>query len=394
MNPTVFFIEKEPCRELHAHILNHLPKMQHWYEWQGCELVYLPLHELASVDWNSIHDYLAYQYPVLNRPEFEEVLGTLREPAHMLVNKLLQQTNLQDSAGRAFLLYTNRTLQKKVNPYKVLAQYLPQQNTVEEFFLDGFKNLWEIQEPVKNRYQNDVHFSIDSAAPSLSRNFDLELCEASDSSFQAEDEFIPILSDDVKEHIEAIMRVGDKSTIVNVLVHLLNNLNPYFRADQKSVLKMLEKNWSQYAVAQHSSRIMIDKHAKIFLTDFGNMEIKMPPLPKTLYLFYLRHPEGVACKDLSDHKAVLEQIYSKISNSSNPEQIIRSINDLVDLRENSIHEKFSRIKEAFVKVMALSIAKPYLIAGPRGGVKKIDLDQSLISYDLGQEQELRDQFKL
>ena len=360
--------------------------MQHWYEWQGCELVYLPLHELASVEWNSIHEYLAYQYPVLNRPEFEEVLGTLREPAHMLVNRLLLQTNLQGSAGKAFLLYTNGILQRNVNPYEVLAQYRPEQNTVEEFFLDGFRKLWEIRNPVSEPDQNNTFFSLDFVESSITRNSDFELCEIPDSSLKADDEFIPILSDDVKEHIEAIMRVADKSTILDVLVHLLNNLNPYFKADQESVIKMLEKNWSQYAVAQRSSRILIDKYAKIFLTDFGNMEIKMPPLPKTLYLFYLRHPEGVAYKYLSNHRAELEQIYSKISNSSNPEQIMRSINDLVDLRENSIHEKFSRIKEAFVKVMDLSVAKPYLITGPRGGVKKIDLDQGLITYDLARQQ--------
>ena len=386
MKPTVFYVEKEPCPELHAHILKHLPRMQHWYEWQGCELVYLPLHELASVEWNSIHDYLAYQYPVLNRPEFEEVLGTLKEPAHMLINRLLQQTNLQGSNGKAFLLYTNTRLQQEANQYEILAGYLPEQNTVEEFFQDGFTKLWDIQKPVSLPNQNNILFSKDFTDSSLVGESDFELHPISEESLQVEDEFIPILSEDVKIHIDSILRIGDKSVILDVLVHMLNNLNTYFKANHRSVLKMLEKHWSQYAVAQQSSRILIDRHAKIFLTDFGNMEIKMSPLPKTLYLFYLRHPEGVALPFLSDHRDELEQIYSKISNSSNPEQIQKSINNLVNIGENYIHEKCSKVKEAFVNVMNPSIAKPYLISGPRGGIKKIDLDRSLVTYDLPQQQ--------
>ena len=386
MKPTVFYVEKEPCPELHAHILKHLPRMQHWYEWQGCELVYLPLHELASVEWNSIHDYLAYQYPVLNRPEFEDVLGTLKEPAHMLINRLLQQTNLQGSVGKAFLLYTNQALQQSANQYEILAGYLPAQNTVEEFFQDGFTKLWNIQKPLSLPDQNNILFSKDFSDSSLGREPDSELYQISEESLEVQDEFIPILSEDVKIHIDSILRIADKSVILDVLVHLLNNLNPYFKANHGSVLKMLEKHWLQYSVAQQSSRIMIDRHAKIFLTDFGNMEIKMSPLPKTVYLFYLRHPEGIVLKYFSDHRQELEQIYSKIANSSNPEEIRSSINNLVNPIHNSIHEKFSRVKEAFAKVMDLSIAGPYLISGPRGGIKKIDLDRSLVTYDLPQQQ--------
>ena len=116
----------------------------------------------------------------------------------------------------------------------------------------------------------------------------------------------------------------------------------------------------------------------------------MTPLPKTLFLFYLRHPEGVAFKFLSDHREELEQIYSKITNSSNPEKIQNSITSLVDPTSNSINENCSRVKEAFVCLMDKSIADCYLIKGPKGELKKIDLDPNLVIYDIPQLQGCRD----
>ena len=55
-----------------------------------------------------------------------------------------------------------------------------------------------------------------------------------------------------------------------------------------------------------------------------------------------------------------------------------SINALVDPLDNSKHEKFSRIKEAFLSVMDDSIAKHYYITGERGMPKRVELSQDLI----------------
>lgn len=352
--------------------------MQYWHEWQGCELVYLPLHELASVEWDSINDYLAYQFPVLNNPAFEKVLGTLKEPAHMLINKVLVQTNLQETDGKAFLLFTNDILQKNTNQYEILAKYLPEQNTVEKFFLEGFTRLSQIR---RNGTSNKVGASFSpSQFHSITENISTFLPDTGIDTEEEEDERIPIISNEVKSRIDTILKIGDKSAIIEIMVHLLNNLNPYLKVNQASVLKMLEKHWSEYAVAKQSSRIFIDKHSRIFLTDFGNIEIKMTPLPKTLFVFYLQRPDGVAFKYLSDHRQELERIYSKVSNSSRPTEIRERINYLVDASNNSMHEKCTRVKEAFVKKMDIALVEPYIIAGPRGGIKKINLDQSLITW--------------
>lgn len=383
MKPTVFYVEKEPCPELHEHILKHLPRMQYWYEWQGCELVYLPLHQLASVEWNSVREYLSYQFPVLNRPEFSEVLGTLKEPAHLLVNRLLVQANLQHEKGRAFLLYTDRSLQQLSRQFEILGRYQPDINTVEEFFFSGFRQLEKrMEEPKVSLFCITRESKID-----VSSDFSDDIYQETEHAIH--DEEIPI-SAEIKAQVDKLMQIGDRTAVLDVVVHLLNNLNPYLKADNASVLKMLQRHWSQYAVAGRPSRLLIDAHTRIYLTDFGNKEVRMTPLPKTVFLFYLRHPEGIAFPYLSDHRNELEQIYSRITNRSNTEEIRQSIADLVNPLNNSINEKCARIKEAFVKIMDISIAANYIVHGPRGGMKTISLDRNLVTFDVPQLQGCRD----
>lgn len=131
------------------------------------------------------------------------------------------------------------------------------------------------------------------------------------------------------------------------------------------------------------SSLLITEDFRIFLPDYNNMEIKMPTLSKALYFFYLRHPEGVLFKELRDHKAELSEIYRTISPLENMDKIEKSIDDIIDSTKNSVNEKCSRIKAAFVSQFNDNLAKNYYITGGAGEQKKITLDRSLIQDRLG-----------
>lgn len=108
------------------------------------------------------------------------------------------------------------------------------------------------------------------------------------------------------------------------------------------------------------SKIEITVDYKIMLSDYGK-EVKMTPLQRTLYIFYLRHPEGVAFKMLSAYYDELLAIYKMLSNREDLEKQQHSIRRLVDATDNAINEKCSRIKEAFLKVVDDFIAQNYYI---------------------------------
>ena len=122
-------------------------------------------------------------------------------------------------------------------------------------------------------------------------------------------------------------------------------------------------------------------YGRIFLTDYNNMEIKMHPLSKAIYLLFLRHPEGIPFSYLPDYRSELLHMYELISGRDSREDIRRSIDDVTDPTRNSINEKCSRIKQAFLREFDDSIAHNYYITGGRGEAKKILLPQEMINWD-------------
>lgn len=126
------------------------------------------------------------------------------------------------------------------------------------------------------------------------------------------------------------------------------------------------------------SRLVITKDFRIFLSDYNNMEITMSPLPKAVYLLFLKHPEGISFKRLRDYYTELLDIYKQISNRVIESNIESSIRDLTDPTKNSINEKCARIREAFFKQFDSAYAQHYYITGKRGEPKKITLPRELV----------------
>ena len=128
------------------------------------------------------------------------------------------------------------------------------------------------------------------------------------------------------------------------------------------------------------SRIRITEQFKIILPDYGNEEIKMGPLPKTVFLFFLRHPEGVMFSHLQDYRDELLWIYGHLCTNDDPQKMEDSINRLIDPFDNSISEKCANVKKAFIVKMADNIALNYYISGEQGEKKSIPLDRNLVEW--------------
>ena len=126
------------------------------------------------------------------------------------------------------------------------------------------------------------------------------------------------------------------------------------------------------------SRLVMNEDFKIVLPDFNNMEIEMTPLPKSLFILFLRHPQGINLKLLIDYKKELLEIYKLLSYRETYFGIVDSIDRICNPFEGSINEKLSRIKEAFLRRMSMDTAKYYIVTGERGMKKKIEIDRSLI----------------
>lgn len=129
------------------------------------------------------------------------------------------------------------------------------------------------------------------------------------------------------------------------------------------------------------SHLRITCRKKIILDDFDFREVRMDTLTKAVYLLFLRHPEGIRFKELSEHVAELEELYMSITDRTDIVAIRRSIGSLTDPLNNSINEKVSKVKKAFRNTVDDRIARFYYIDGNQGAAKGIALDRSLVIWE-------------
>ena len=128
------------------------------------------------------------------------------------------------------------------------------------------------------------------------------------------------------------------------------------------------------------SKLTITNDGAVMLSDCGK-EIKMEPLVKAVYLLYLRHPEGIAFKNLPDYREELKELYCKIKPFGLNERVIKSIEDVTNPTLNSINEKCSRIKATFQAEVDASLVDHYYITGKSGEEKKITLPRNLVIWE-------------
>lgn len=186
----------------------------------------------------------------------------------------------------------------------------------------------------------------------------------------------PIDMKDIAENVKKEIEVLKEGGYYELLLHTLGS-------EIVDELKRVE-------LAPSLSRMQITDDFKIRLTDYDK-EVRLTPLQKTLYLFYLRHPEGVEFKHLSAYYDEILDIYKVLSNREDWEKQKESVRRLVDVTDNAINEKCSRIKEAFLSVADDLIARNYYITLQevemrfKGHIsvkrlKKVTLPRELVTY--------------
>lgn len=129
------------------------------------------------------------------------------------------------------------------------------------------------------------------------------------------------------------------------------------------------------------SRLLITKDYRFILIDDNHKEIDLTPVHKAVYLLFLNHPEGIEFKKLSEYRDELLHYYMATARLMDKQAIEKSVDMLVNPFNNSINEKCSRIKQAFLREFDDSIARNYYITGGRGEAKKIVLPQEMVIWD-------------
>ena len=126
------------------------------------------------------------------------------------------------------------------------------------------------------------------------------------------------------------------------------------------------------------SPILFDEEYNISLPLYPNVTITLEPLPKSLYILFLLHPEGIVLKDIQSYEAELKRIYSHVSGLRNPSVINRVLSTLLDPTDNPLHKNLSIIRRSFTSKLNYSIARNYIPAHGRTKAHNIPLESEYV----------------
>jgi hypothetical protein len=156
---------------------------------------------------------------------------------------------------------------------------------------------------------------------------------------------------------------------------------------RERIVKLRQRGIAEYLLEQlihpdnRLSRLVVTKDYRIVLPDYNDMEIKMEPLVKAIFLLFLNHPEGIAFKFLPDYRKELTAIYNKLKPWGLTDRALQSIEDVTNPLLNSINEKCSRIRAAFINDVDSTLLDNYIVTGKSGDVKKISIPRNLITWE-------------
>ena len=137
----------------------------------------------------------------------------------------------------------------------------------------------------------------------------------------------------------------------------------------------------RFEVTQQVSRIAIRGiRREIYLIDFGNAQFKFTPLEKTVYFFFLNHPEGVEFNRVQDYYQEMHDIYSELAPTKTSEQIEASVSALCSPLDSSLSEKVSKIRSKIISVVGDRMSEYYIIAGENSSPKRIGIDRGLVEF--------------
>lgn len=342
------YIASEEDKALTELFEKHPEVLEGWGKMIGFQIVYLPLLIKRLKDKR----VLQYRAPYLNDAELSDV---------SIGNDFLLQY-LENPADREKikqgLIRTENIHRGTDGKDKALNRFYPLSSVCDEPIADQLFRIGRQIASEQAEYQKQLP-RYDDEGDELDEIDDWEAAPDADTdadeSFnsQQDDENIDDLLEEVRERIAKLRQRGISEYVLEQLIHPDDRL----------------------------SRMVITEDWRIMLPDYNNMEIKMEPLVKAVYLLFLQHPEGIVFKKLPDYRQELTEIYARLRPLGLSDRAMQSIEDVTNPLLNSINEKCARIRGAFLSQFDNHMAKSYYIDGNRGEAKKISLPRSLVTWE-------------
>ena len=378
----------------------------------------LPLDTIYFIEskWN----YLLNEFVCTHKGKIEKLLSENTEGLFSYKLEIISLNNLQNPLLQKNLSdlhpewkqpldfsYLDKPLQDREKQYQeeMLRRLMSKQPIYEDTFIA--RTIPRENDDSYDFYSIDISLCTETLAVNLFQKFvhDLNYTNLSiygENDFwqncNIRDEFLQvecnlpfgdsIIRSDSSETSRGIISISSGKEIENLQVttqlrdlamRIKQEVDTYQRNNGINVLlenKFAEfiKSFEHFEVKPLSS-LEINSTYSIRLPEFAK-EIKMHTFPKTVYVFFLRHPEGIYLKDISNHREELFVIYKTLTRQSlSPAKAYAKIDGLLDLTNGTLNQYISRISEAFRNELSTDLAKNYIVSGKRNERKRIPIEK-------------------
>lgn len=132
--------------------------------------------------------------------------------------------------------------------------------------------------------------------------------------------------------------------------------------------------------ARKPDNLYINKDYSIHLGSAAGPEIKLRPLVKTVFIFFLKHPEGILFKERAEYESEMSRIYEIVAPNVSREERAERIRRLVSPEDNSFSEKCSVLNSTLDRLIKPPLSDGYKVQGANGLPRRIPLAPVTVSW--------------
>jgi hypothetical protein len=180
------------------------------------------------------------------------------------------------------------------------------------------------------------------------------------------------------ENIEMALPLGgglmmdeDAASIVAQIKTLLRQLRTKGATDKEIDSLLIEE--------EKPGRAYIDSTGNLVLPDAGNAKIKLTPMERTLYILFLRYPEGINADELWRYWDELCEIYGSQMIYDDKNLIEDAVESICDEEKVTWYTNVSRIKRKITDKLGKRAAEQYIIKRGEDGLYRISALAMMIS---------------